>query len=102
MIDLKVNVESMDNKTGEAEVKVSLGMGGTGEELVHEAVSAIRSLMNHLKEQDILLHMVVLRQIENDPSILFGTGFEEDFDEGKAKVELAAHMSKNIIKKGVN
>lgn len=98
MIELKAKVENINDKSGEAEVSVSCHLSGTGEMLVHEATTTIRSLLGHMKETSELLHLMVIQSIASDPTILFG----EDPREDALKAEFASMNSKNIIKKGVN
>lgn len=98
MIEIKANVESIDEQNNEAEVAVSCHLESRGDTLIHEATTVIRSLTSHLKETDELLHLMLMNQIANDPTILFG----EDTREDRFKAEMANMSSKSILKGGLN
>lgn len=102
MIELKTNIESINTEKGSAELSISCRMAGTGEELVHEVLASIRALNKHLREENKLLHMMVLSEIASDSSILLGEEPEDDDVDERLVAEFANMNSKNIIKKGVN
>lgn len=96
MIEIKAEAKATDNEV--MGVETSVEVKGYGEDIVSEAIAAIKGLMINLKGTDEKLHMMVLLIIANDPSILKG---KEDEDEEEAhKSELADLMSKAIIREG--
>lgn len=98
MIEITAKVEELDREKNEAGVGITCRMEGTGEELLHEALSSIRAITNNLKRENEWLHMVLLQEIATDTTVLFG----EDYERDKMAAELASLNSKSIIKKGVN
>lgn len=96
MIEVRATAELLSDEGNKANVEVRCEFNGTGDELVHEAISVIKSVCGHLKEQSPVLHFMLIQQIAKDKTILFGK--EDD----RVKAELASLMSRNVIKKGVN
>lgn len=78
--------------------EVSISMEGNGHKLVEEILALIQGVMGSLKEQDLILHLLVLQTIADHSEILLG----EEMSDERLKVELAKAMSGSILEKGVN
>lgn len=93
MVEVKATAD--DARKG---CNVSISMEGQGQAILEETLAVVQGVMDSLKDQDVLLHMLALKIIADEPSILLG----QDEHEGKIKAGLAKLMSKGILKKGVN
>ena len=51
---------------------VSVAMEGKGIDIVNEAISVIQAVMGDLKKNEEPLHLVAIKAIADDPSILLG------------------------------
>lgn len=94
---MKANVLEFKGDDG-ADIEIESHMEGTGRELMHEAVAIIRAIMQSLKDDSPMLHMVVIRELAADPTILRGENQVNEHEEF-AKM-MSEMMSKSIIGKG--
>lgn len=73
-----VKVEAMVN---DDHTDVTVSMEGLAIEIANETLSAIQALMSDLKKNGKMIHLLVVKEIADDPSILLG----EDYESDKAK-----------------
>lgn len=96
MIEIKAEAKAAEGEvTG---VETSVEVKGYGEDIVSEAIAAIKGLIINLKGTDEKLHMMVLLIIANDSSILRGD--EDESEDSKEALALSKLMSKAIIREG--
>lgn len=93
---IKVTAETIV-KDGEKGVLTNCSLRGAGEEIVNEALSAIREIIHGVKEEDHVLYAMMMLTMLHDKSVLRG---ERDSDERKdeAALGLAEAMSEAILK----
>lgn len=70
-----VKVESVVNGD---HTDVSVSMEGIAIEIANETVSAIEALMSDLKKNGAMIHLLVVKAIADDPTILLGEDAELD------------------------
>lgn len=92
---IKIESEIVKRNGDTAEVKCLAQVEGYGDDVITEAISAIRGLMNNLKDCDKRVHMAVLAELAADSTILKG-----DDPKSEDESQFGRAMSKGIIGKG--
>ena len=83
-------------KDGEKGVLTNCSLRGAGEDIVHEALSAIREIIHGVKEEDRVLYAMMMLTMLHDKSVLRGERGEDKEDE--VMLGLAEAMSEGILK----
>lgn len=89
MIEVKAKVDEEQNGTN-----ITLSVEGTGKDILIETMSIIQALMGDLKNNSSALHLIAVKVIADNPSILIG-----DAEESISLPEVMEHVT---IKEGVN
>lgn len=72
---VKVEARANNERKG---CNVSISMEGNGKDLIEETLAVIQGVMSSLKEESSMLHMLAIRAIGDEPTILFGEDKESD------------------------
>lgn len=103
MIKIEVKAEIIDKEGGEAGITISNETHGTGQEILHESLAAVRSIAGVLRRNDPFMLILFLDALKNDHSILLGKGEETDADEESDKAkEFERLVATAKFRKGVN
>lgn len=97
MINIKVTAKVDKNNINGADINISNETDGTLIEIMHESLAVVRSVSGCLRKHDKWGHMMFLKALADDHSILLGEEEEPDEDEQKEESVLAKMMSKAII-----
>ena len=89
MIEVKAKVDEEQNGTN-----LTLSVEGTGKDILIETLSIIQGLMGDLKNNSEELHLIAVKIIADNPSILLG--------EIEESISLPRAMEHVTIKEGVN
>ena len=89
-----VSVKSKsDKERGGCELSISIE--GYGEDILYEAISVVKGVMGSLKEESKALHLLAIKAIADDPTILIGDEEDDDI----ISLDNVQHVS---FKEGVN
>lgn len=95
MIEVKAKAD--DSRGG---CDVSISFNGNGKDLVEETLALIQGVMGSLKDEDIMLHFLVLKTIADHKEILLGNEERDEHDDKADAFERFVATAK--FREGVN
>lgn len=72
MVEVKAIADN--NKEG---CNVSISIEGSGREILEETIAVVKGAMGSLKEESFMLHMLAIKAMADDPTILLGDDAED-------------------------
>lgn len=96
MIEIKVKAEVGKTNPEAAKIDIENNTKGSSIEVMHESLAVVRAVSETLKKHDPLAHLLFVRQLVDDKTILLGEGFVGHREETANKI-LADIMSEAII-----
>lgn len=101
MIEIKAKATLDKADPDGAEIDIENRTEGAAIEVMHESLAIVRAVSATLRKHNPLMHLMFVKEVVRDGSVLFGEDPEPDREETAEKA-LAELMSKAIIRKGVN